>query len=57
MYNSTAHTILILGGAGLNSKAVVFVISFVAFAALFISLDHVLQKSQGLELFPTKQGH
>jgi hypothetical protein len=41
----------------LNNKAVVFVISFVAFAALFISLDHFIQKAQGLELFPTKQGH
>jgi len=41
----------------LNNKVVVFVISFAAFAALFFSLDTVLQKSQGLELFPTKQGH
>ncbi|MDH5541656.1 MAG: hypothetical protein OEY64_01695 [Nitrospinota bacterium] len=38
-------------------KIKTIVISVVAFAVIFFILDYALQAYQGLELFPSQEGH
>jgi len=41
----------------LDNKLVVFLITFLIFAAFFFMLDFALQAWQGLELFPSGEAH
>ncbi len=41
----------------MNNKIFVFSVTLIGFLALFLVMDQLLQSWQGLELFPSGEGH